>query len=102
MEPRLMRTIWRIVRRREAAEDALQDALTVIWRKRAAVARHPNPQALILRIAVSAASPGARRRRCSFTSSRSSPTRTSQVLFDLRGVDGIAAVMAGPVLDKRD
>ena len=55
MEPRLMRTIWRIVRRREAAEDALQDALTIIWKKRAAVARHPNPQALILRIAVTAA-----------------------------------------------
>lgn len=55
MEPRLMRTVWRIVRRREAAEDALQDALAVIWKKRAAVARHPNPQALILRIAVTAA-----------------------------------------------
>jgi len=55
MEPRMMRTIWRIVRRREAAEDALQDALTIIWKKRAAVARHPNPEALILRIAVTAA-----------------------------------------------
>ena len=55
MEPRLMRAIWRIVRRREAAEDALQEALATIWRKRDVVARHPNPQALILRIAVSAA-----------------------------------------------
>ncbi|HSA94871.1 MAG TPA: RNA polymerase sigma factor [Acidobacteriota bacterium] len=63
MEPRLMRTIWRIVRRREAAEDALQDALTVIWKKRAAVARHPNPQALILRIAVTAAIDALRRDR---------------------------------------
>ncbi|NTU51536.1 MAG: hypothetical protein HGA94_03750, partial [Candidatus Aminicenantes bacterium] len=49
MEPRLMRTIWRIVRQKEAAEDALQDALAAIWKKRDAVARHPNPQALILR-----------------------------------------------------
>jgi RNA polymerase sigma-70 factor, ECF subfamily len=61
IEPRLMRTIWRIVRRQEAAEDALQDALTIIWKKRAAVARHPNPQALILRIAVTAAIDAVRR-----------------------------------------
>ena len=63
LEPRLMRTIWRIVRRRETAEDALQDALTVIWKKRQAVVRHPNPQALILRIAVTAAIDAMRRDR---------------------------------------
>ncbi len=44
MESRMMRSIWRIVRQREAAEDALQDALAVIWKKRDAVARHPNPR----------------------------------------------------------
>jgi RNA polymerase sigma factor (sigma-70 family) len=63
LEPRLMRTIWRIVRRRETAEDALQDALTIIWKKRRAVAGHPNPQALILRIAVTAAIDALRRDR---------------------------------------
>jgi RNA polymerase sigma-70 factor, ECF subfamily len=63
LEPRLMRTIWRIVRRREAAEDALQDALAVIWKKRRVVAAHPNPQALILRIAVTAAIDAVRRDR---------------------------------------
>lgn len=63
LEPRMMRSIWRIVREREAAEDALQDALTVIWKKRAAVARHPKPDALILRIAVSVAIDAVRRRR---------------------------------------
>jgi RNA polymerase sigma-70 factor (ECF subfamily) len=55
MEGRMMRSIWRIVRQREAAEDALQDALAIIWRKRREVARHPNPEALILRIAVTSA-----------------------------------------------
>ena len=55
LEPRMMRTIWRIVRQREAAEDALQDALAVIWKKRDIVARHPKPEALILRIAVTTA-----------------------------------------------
>lgn len=34
MEDRMMRAIWRVVRDREACQDALQDALTVIWRKR--------------------------------------------------------------------
>lgn len=63
MEPRMMRSIWRVVRDKEAAEDALQDALAVIWRKREAVARHPNPQALILRISVDAAIDAARKIR---------------------------------------
>ena len=63
MEARMMRSIWRIVRQREAAEDALQDALTIIWRKREAVARHPNPQALILRICVNAAIDAVRKAR---------------------------------------
>jgi RNA polymerase sigma-70 factor (ECF subfamily) len=63
MEGRMMRSIWRIVRHREAAEDALQDALAVIWKKREAVARHPKPEALILRIAVSAAIDALRKSR---------------------------------------
>jgi len=63
MESRMMRSIWRIVRDKEAAEDALQDALAVIWRKRDTVARHPNPQALILRISVDAAVDAARKIR---------------------------------------
>ena len=33
MEGRMMRTVWRIVRHREAAEDALQDALRKIGEK---------------------------------------------------------------------
>ena len=63
MESRMMRSIWRIVRQREAAEDALQDALAVIWKKRDVVARHPNPQALILKISVAAAYDAVRRNR---------------------------------------
>ena len=51
----MMRAVWRIVRHREAAEDALQEALAVVWKKRDAVARHPKPEALIMRIAVTAA-----------------------------------------------
>jgi RNA polymerase sigma factor (sigma-70 family) len=63
LEPRLMRTVWRIVRGKEAAEDALQDALATIWKKRETVARHPHPEALMLRIAVSAAIDALRRDR---------------------------------------
>ncbi len=63
LEGRMMRAIWRIVREREAAEDALQDALTIIWKKRDAVARHPKPEALILRISVNAAIDAVRKRR---------------------------------------
>jgi RNA polymerase sigma-70 factor, ECF subfamily len=63
MEDRMMRSIWRIVRQREAAEDALQDALTVIWKKRDTIARHANPQALILRISIDAAYDALRKNR---------------------------------------
>jgi RNA polymerase sigma factor (sigma-70 family) len=63
MEGRMMRSIWRVVRHREAAEDALQDALAVIWKKRDAIARHPKPEALILRIAVTAAIDAVRKNR---------------------------------------
>ncbi len=48
-----MRSIWRITRVAEDAEDALQESLTVIWKRR--IARHPRPQALILRICVNCA-----------------------------------------------
>jgi RNA polymerase sigma-70 factor (ECF subfamily) len=63
IEDRMMRSIWRIVRERDAAEDALQDALALIWKKRDVVARHPKPEALILRIAVSAAYDAVRKSR---------------------------------------
>ncbi len=63
VEAQMLRSIWRIVRERQSAEDALQDALTIIWKKREAVARHPNPRALILRIAVTQALESLRKSR---------------------------------------
>ena len=51
----MSRVIWRIVRNPEDAEDALQDALSTIWKKRRRVCAHPNPQALILKICIDAA-----------------------------------------------
>jgi RNA polymerase sigma-70 factor (ECF subfamily) len=55
VESRMMRTIWRIVRHDQLAEDTLQDALTVIWRKRHRIRAHPNPEALILKICLNCA-----------------------------------------------
>jgi RNA polymerase sigma factor (sigma-70 family) len=55
MESRMMRSIWRVVRNSEMAEDTLQDALTAVWKKLHRVRRHPNPQALILKICLNAA-----------------------------------------------
>jgi len=89
MEPRMMRAIWRIVRQREAAEDALQDALAIIWKKRDAVARHPNPQALILRISVSTAIDSLRRRM------RRLRHETPGLPDDERAGDGAPPVTAG-------
>ncbi len=55
MQDQMMRSIWRITRVAEDAEDALQESLTIIWKRRARIARHPRPRALILRICVNCA-----------------------------------------------
>ncbi len=55
LESRMMRVIWRIVRHPEIAEDTLQNALTIVWRKLKRIRRHPNPQALILKICMNSA-----------------------------------------------
>lgn len=55
IQDQMLRSIWRITRRAEDAEDALQESLTVVWNRRARIARHPHPQALILRICVNCA-----------------------------------------------
>jgi RNA polymerase sigma-70 factor (ECF subfamily) len=60
---RMFETVWRILRHAQDAEDALQVALTTIWRQRQRVEGHPAPQALMLRICADAAIDQYRRRR---------------------------------------
>jgi RNA polymerase sigma factor (sigma-70 family) len=55
IQDQMLRSIWRITRVAEDAEDALQESLTIIWRRRARIGRHPHPHALILRICVNCA-----------------------------------------------
>jgi RNA polymerase sigma-70 factor (ECF subfamily) len=59
----MSRTVWRIVRDRETARDAVQDAVTVLWRRRDRVRAHPNPRALVLRVCMNAALDALRRSR---------------------------------------
>ncbi len=61
LEAMMMRSIWRIVRNADLAEDCLQDALAVVWKKRFQIRLHPNPQALILKICLNAAFDSLRR-----------------------------------------
>ncbi|MDH4217361.1 MAG: RNA polymerase sigma factor [Candidatus Aminicenantes bacterium] len=62
VETRMMRTIWRIVRQDQLAEDTLQDAMAIIWRKRNHIQQHPNPSALILKICLNCAYDSLRKR----------------------------------------
>jgi RNA polymerase sigma factor (sigma-70 family) len=55
IQDQMLRTIWRITRVAEDAEDALQECLTIIWKRWARIARHPHPRALVLRICVNCA-----------------------------------------------
>jgi RNA polymerase sigma factor (sigma-70 family) len=60
---RMMRTIWRIVRNPDEAEDTMQEALTLVWKKLDRISRHPSPQALVLRICVNSAVDTLRKQR---------------------------------------
>lgn len=55
LESAMMRTVWNLTRNKHDAEEAMQEALCVIWRKWERVRIHPNPQALVLRICVNSA-----------------------------------------------
>jgi RNA polymerase sigma-70 factor (ECF subfamily) len=65
IERRMMRALWRIVRDQSDAEDAMQNALIVIWKQWDKVVAHPNTQALVLTIAINAGY-DMLRRRCRF------------------------------------
>lgn len=55
IEDRMIRSVWRILRCPQDADDAFQEALTTIWKRLNRIRRHPNPHALILRICVNSA-----------------------------------------------
>jgi RNA polymerase sigma factor (sigma-70 family) len=55
IEDRMIRAVWRIVRDPNDADDALQEALLTIWKRWSQVRKHPNPQALVLRICIHSA-----------------------------------------------
>lgn len=62
IEDRMIRSVWRITRNAQDAEDAMQNALVAIWKRQHRISKHSSPQALILRICIDAACDVARRR----------------------------------------
>jgi RNA polymerase sigma-70 factor (ECF subfamily) len=55
IENQMIRSVWRITRNREDAEEAFQEALLAIWKGWRHIRRHPNPRALVLRICINSA-----------------------------------------------
>lgn len=55
LEDRMTRIVWGVTQNAQDAEDALQEALAILWRKWDRVRMHPNPEALILRICINSA-----------------------------------------------
>lgn len=51
----MIRAVWQVTQDEEDAEEAMQEALAVIWRKFDRILAHDNPQALLLRICHNAA-----------------------------------------------
>ncbi len=51
----MIRVVWQVTQDEEDAEEAMQEALAVLWRKFDRVCTHDNPQALVLRICHNAA-----------------------------------------------
>ena len=67
MEPRLIAAAWRVLGNEPDAGDALQDALTSIWKHRRELETHANPSAWMLRIVLNAAYDRLRQRRAQRT-----------------------------------
>ena len=62
IEERMMCAVWRILRNRDDAEDAFQEALLAIWRHWDRIRTHANPHALVLRMCIHSAHDMLRRR----------------------------------------
>ena len=62
IETRMIHAIWGVVRDPDEAQDALQEALAVIWRRWDRLRNHPNPEALVMRICINAAYDALRRK----------------------------------------
>jgi DNA-directed RNA polymerase specialized sigma24 family protein len=101
IEAHMMRTIWGIVRDPDEAQDALQDALAVIWRRWDRLQTHPNPEALVLRMCINAAYDALRRkhRRLRWLATQDTPVNppdpAPSALDAVGGIpyDGVAAGM---------
>lgn len=63
IEGRMIRSVWRIVRDPDVADDVLQSALASIWLRMGRIRRHANATALILRICANEAYSALRRQR---------------------------------------
>ena len=70
----MVRSIWRIVVNAQDAEDAMQNALLVIWKRWKHVIKHPSPEALILKICIDAAYDVA---RCGFREQQRTQSHSS-------------------------
>ena len=62
VEGQMIRSVLRVLRDPDDADDALQEALTMICKRLKRIKCHPNPQALILRICIDAAHDRMRRK----------------------------------------
>jgi RNA polymerase sigma-70 factor (ECF subfamily) len=62
IEDRMIRAVWRITRNGQDAEDAMQDALLAVWKRRDRIGRHAAPRALVLKMCIDAAYDVVRRR----------------------------------------
>ena len=80
IEDRMIRSIWRVTRNTQDAEDAMQNSLVAIWRQRDLIASHATPQAFILRICLDAACDLVRKR--SRAAARCGPTSDTDAVID--------------------
>ena len=55
IKPFMINSIWRILRDKELCQDALQEALTSIWKNFENIRTHPNPRALVIKISANKA-----------------------------------------------
>jgi RNA polymerase sigma factor (sigma-70 family) len=80
IEDRMIRSVWRITRDAQDAEDAMQSAIMEVWKRRHRIIQHAVPPALILKMCADAACSIARRR--TRDRRRTEPTRPNDEPID--------------------
>ena len=94
LRDRMMRTVWRVTRDADLAEEAFQEALVIAWRKLPELRAHPNPPVFVLRVCLNAA--------CDQLRFRQRRQRRAAALTPGLADPGVSPIRAAELAERRE